>query len=201
MRHFLVPTLSYLAPSLYLLSVAFFSFRSKKSSDRKSVFAMYEQGLSAIVMFASNAFFNGLFASLRALVLAIVVFLFLLSSRLLSKNGVFSLPIALLALPVMAWIAFLPGFLVVVIVSVVRISRLAGTGYIRNLGIDAALSMGVAEALSGNLAKVSIVNLPIPTAADKKQTGKIGDVHRATINLFFYLGVSVALFGIITLIK
>lgn len=201
MKDFLAPALAYLAPSLYLFSIAFLSFRGKKSPERKAIFSVQEQGILAVMMLSSNIYFNGIFASLRALIVAFVLFLFLLVSRLLSRNGALSLPIALSSLPLMTWMAFSPGLLLVAIISAVRISRLAGVKYLKDLAIDTAVSMGVLEALNGNPSKVSITDLPIPTAEDKKRQDKIGDVHRSTINLFLYLGLSAAIFGIIAFLQ
>ena len=151
-------------------------------------------------MVASNIFFNGFYTSLRSLGLALTIFIFLLLSGILSKSGTFAIPIALSALPITAWAGFLPGFIVISILAVAKLVRVAGTDYVKTLATDTADSLGAPGILSGTSLKVSFGNLPVPDEKGLQDNSPAGEAKRIKINVSLYLGLSLAITGILSLL-
>ena len=200
MKYFLAPAVAYLAPALYLFVLGLLATRSSKSSSLKATFSTLQNMLFLATMVASNIFFNGFYTSLRSIGLALTIFIFLLLSGILSKSGTFAIPIALSALPITAWAGFLPGFIVISILAVAKLVRVAGTDYVKTLATDTADSLGAPGILSGTSLKVSLGNLPVPDEKGLQDNSPAGEAKRIKINVSLYLGLSLAITGILSLL-
>jgi hypothetical protein len=185
------PFASYLIPFFYLSTLAIFL------RQRRILWIIhFSIGMLAVL---SNIFINGSGAALRTTLLAGVVFILLILSGILSKEGTIILPIALLSLPVMGWVAVIPGFLVAGLVSLWRVKRATNKDYITSVAFDVLSATGISSALSGQIVKPNFGLLPIPNEQSMKSEGSVGKAHRLKINLNAYLAVSVGLVGILAI--
>ena len=180
---------SYVLPSLYLISLALFS--------KKFTLPISFHGLISILAFTSNLLLNGLGASLRSLALALAVFLFLMITGILSKTGTFALPISLLALPVLSWVAILPGLFLLGMVSIWKIWRSTSKGYLASIALDTLNAIGAIDALNGRVAKPNLSMLPIPNPNEPPILNIEAQAHKIKVNLNLYLGISVMLVGLL----
>ena len=180
---------SYILPSIYLLFLAFFS--------KKYSIPIIFHALVAVLIFASNLIFNNFGASLRSLGLALIILLFLVASGVLSKTGTFALPISLLALPVLSWVAIFPGLFLLGIVSIWKIWRSTSKGYLASIALDTLNAIGAIDALNGRVAKPNLSMLPIPNPNEPPILNIEAQAHKIKVNLNLYLGISVMLVGLL----
>lgn len=195
MSMFLASPVSYLLPSLYLILLVLLAKRYSMPTSIHLGFAVIGLGM--------NIFINGFWGGMRAFALASIVFLFLVITGLLSRSGTFSIPIALLSLPVMSWVAFLPGLLLATIVSIVGLRKATSNNYIVSVVMNTLVATGALDLFSNQKAKPDLqALLPLPQGStvgdDLTLSGK---ASRAKINLNAYLAISVTAVGIFAILK
>ena len=193
MNALLVSPASYIIPSLYLLSLTLLS--------KKYTPPIFIHGLVAITGLSLNIIFNGLGAGLRSLGLAFTIFLFLVFTGILSKSGTFVLPVSLVALPVLSWIAFFPGIFLLGLVSLWKIRKVTSNAYLASIAVDTLDAIGVLDALNGKVSKPNIDLLPIPGNSEDDVSEKTKKAKSIKVNLNLYLGVSIMMVGLIAYYK
>ena len=188
MTTFLAPFTSYLIPFFYLSILVIF-LRKR----RIPLIMHFSVGMLAIL---SNIIVNGPGAALRAVLLVGAVFILLILSGILSREGTVIVPITLLSLPVMGWIAIVPGFVLAGLVSLWRLKQVTSKDYLTSVAFDILHATGITSALSGSITKPDFAILPIPTEQSMKSEGPLGRAHQLKINLNAYLAVSFGFMGI-----
>lgn len=135
-------------------------------------------------------------AAAGGLLLALVL------TGLLSRTATFLIPISLAGLPLHAWAAVVPGFLLAGLVSAVIVRRSAGSGYLSVVvheTLDAAGLLGVTLG-TGQVSKPDPARLPTPTEDSVSSDGPVGRAHRQRVRLCAYLGASVLGTGLLSLV-
>ena len=193
MNALLASPISYVVPSLYLLSL---TLLPKKYSIPGVIHI-----LVALAGLSLNIVFNGLGSSLLSLGLASIIFFALVMTGILSKTGTFALPVSLVALPFLGWIAFLPGLFILGFVSIWKIRKVASTGYIASVALDTLNAIGALDALNGKVAKPNLSMLPIPNSNEEPVLEKEINAQKIKVNLNLYLGMSVMLIGLLAYYK
>lgn len=192
MNAFLAPFASYLIPFFYLSVLVIFLRRRKIPA-----LAHFSVATLAITV---NIIVNGSGAALRTSLLAGAIFILLILSGILSREGTIILPIVLLSFPIAGWIAVVPGILLAGIVSLWRVKRATNRDYLTSVAFDILHATGIAGALNGQIVKPDFGLLPIPTEQSMKSAGAVGRAHRLKINLNAYLAASVGATGILAVL-
>ena len=186
---FLASPISYVLPAIYLLAVALLP---KKISLAVSLSVA---GVSVIV----NAASNGPWSALISVFVSLLLFVLFVFLGLFSKANTVSIPVALVGLPVLAWVAFIPGLIVAAAVASLLLRREAGPGYLSSVAGETLLATGSLGVISGNTvmpSKPDLSHLPLPSV-DSEGDGLVARTSRVKVNFILYLGLSIALVGLV----
>lgn len=192
MSIFLASPISYLIPSLYLTFLTVFA-------KRYSPPAIIHLAIASIGLMV-NILSNGLWSGVRALGVASLMFVLLVLLGVLSRTGTFAIPVALVSLPVIAWVAFLPGILLAFIVSLVRIARATNKSYLASIAVDTYTAIGAVNLLNNLPPRLNLDILPIPSAS-KDDLSIENKVSKIKINFNVYLAVSLIFIGLLAILK
>lgn len=174
----LAAPICYLIPALFLLAVT--------PLGRRASTAGYVVSASAAAVVHIIA--GGWYSTAVSALLAGAVFVLLVLTGLMSRATTFALPVALVGLPVLAWVALLPGLFAAGAVSAWRLRRAHGAGYLAMLAGETAAAAGVTNATG--LSKPDLSRLPTP----------VTEAERRRMPLAFLLGCSVAAVGLVALL-
>lgn len=184
MGSMLVEPVGYLAVLAWLLLVTAMGLTGRRTP-------LWAIPLACVVAAAVNTAVNGIPAALLSLAGMLVVVGLAFLSGALSRTGLLVLPVALLGLPVPAWIALLPGLLIAAAVSAVRLRRAAGKGYLNMVVLETAAAVGADPAAVGPLgvSKPDLSRIPL---APEATSGWGKDVAGVKVRLSWWLAVGLA---------
>ena len=186
---------TYIVPALYLMLLGLFPSHFAK-------LPFWTHGIVAAVGVIVNIVANGIMVALVAVASSAVLFILLVFLGIMTKTSTVSLSVAAACLPVLAWIAFVPGFVAAGAVSAVRLRQVGGKGYLSAATAEtlaASGTLGVATGTAMIPEKPDKSRLPIPDSSTLASESAVGKAHRIKIRLPLYLGTGIALAGLLAL--
>lgn len=133
MAGFLIPVAGYLPAILWLVVVTVAGLVHRR-------IPLAAVAVATVIGIAVNVAVNGWIPAGVAVAAGLVIIGGMLLLGILTRSSLVILPVLLLSMPVLAWVALIPGYVVAGAVSAYRLRKVAGSGYV---------SMVAAETISG----------------------------------------------------
>jgi hypothetical protein len=106
----------------------------------------------------------GWLSALITTVIAVVLLIALISTGLLTRTTTFALPVLLLTLPVTAWVALVPGFLLALAHGIGQLRRREGSWFVFMVANETVSAMGAQNLIAGSFMvnKPDLARIPTP---------------------------------------
>lgn len=178
----------YLLPAAYLSAVTLYP---RKIPTWAHLFAALVGTTVSVALAGPEALWSILGAG--------ATFVFLVFLGVLSRTSTIAISVALASLPISAWLAFLPGMIAATLVSLVRLRRTGGAGYLTHVAADTYEAVGLLGAITGTggLTKPDRSRIPLPDASMSSDSN-IARAQRVRVRLLGYLASGLALCAVLS---
>lgn len=154
--------------------------------------------LSWLAALAATGVSAGVMSALLAGGLSVVVFAVLAVTGLTSRASTVTFTVALAATPLLWWWVFLPGMVLVAVVSAIRIRRAAGDGYVTLLTAETLTGLGMLPGAGAptpmGVSRPDVSRIPTPgSGVEQDGDGVIARASRVRVHLPVYLLAGVLL--------